>query len=197
MRKFRLFSSLLVVVFFISFVSFNLESENFIQLGSVAWGEGTCFYYEKYTVNTHNNYCPIDYNNTYLDIGASSEMTGYLNYAWDSLDMKWYGLNWNTVTSGTCYYVDDNCVYEGKLSGGHKLTRELKGRQLIGTTDLKGSLVQSKITALNGTYPDNGKYTDGYWYVKGTIVPPIIVNLIIPTQNAALFPNLQTPERSA
>ncbi|QBK26756.1 hypothetical protein [Ureibacillus thermophilus] len=30
----------------------------------------------------------------------------------------------------------------------------------------RGSLVQSNIIAENGTYPDNGTHTDGYWYVK-------------------------------
>lgn len=30
----------------------------------------------------------------------------------------------------------------------------------------KGSLLQSKIKAPNGSYPYNGIHTDGYWYVK-------------------------------
>lgn len=34
----------------------------------------------------------------------------------------------------------------------------------------KGSLVQSNISAEDGTYPANGRHTDGYWYVKGTVV---------------------------
>jgi len=32
--------------------------------------------------------------------------------------------------------------------------------------EIKGSLLQSNLIALDGTYPDNGKHTDGYWYVK-------------------------------
>lgn len=36
-----------------------------------------------------------------------------------------------------------------------------------------GSLVQSSILAENGTYPANGKHTDGYWYIRGSAyVPP-------------------------
>jgi hypothetical protein len=31
----------------------------------------------------------------------------------------------------------------------------------------QGSLVQSGIQAVNGTYPDNGRHSDGFWYVKG------------------------------
>jgi len=34
----------------------------------------------------------------------------------------------------------------------------------------KGSLVQSNISAEDGTFPANGRHTDGYWYVKGVVV---------------------------
>lgn len=37
-----------------------------------------------------------------------------------------------------------------------------------------GTLVQSNIVANDGTYPNNGKHTDGYWYIRGasTNKPP-------------------------
>ncbi|MCY9546755.1 hypothetical protein M5W82_07290, partial [Lysinibacillus xylanilyticus] len=38
------------------------------------------------------------------------------------------------------------------------------------TTYSKGSLVQANIVAEDGTYPNNGRHNDGYWYVKGSIV---------------------------
>lgn len=44
------------------------------------------------------------------------------------------------------------------------------------TTDAvysKGTLVQPYIPAEEGTYPANGRHTDGYWYVKGAAVGPI------------------------
>ncbi|WNN74313.1 Ig-like domain-containing protein [Lysinibacillus capsici] len=34
----------------------------------------------------------------------------------------------------------------------------------------KGSLVQSNISAEDGTFPADGRHTDGYWYVKGVVV---------------------------
>lgn len=38
---------------------------------------------------------------------------------------------------------------------------------IIGPAPIKkGNIVQQNIIAFNGTYPDNGKHTDGYWYVK-------------------------------
>lgn len=51
----------------------------------------------------------------------------------------------------------------------------------------KGSLVQSNIAAEDGTYPANGRHTDGYWYVKGAAVvgtPGTVVNLPQGTSNA-------------
>lgn len=54
-----------------------------------------------------------------------------------------------------------------------------------------GSLVQSGIVAVEGTYPSNGKHTDGYWYVRGSrvsqsIAPPSAFT--IPAQNVLLSP---------
>jgi len=38
----------------------------------------------------------------------------------------------------------------------------------------KGELIEEGIIAEDGTYPDNGRHTDGYWYVKGALVAPNI-----------------------
>lgn len=35
----------------------------------------------------------------------------------------------------------------------------------------KGSLIQANIKAVQGTYPDDGQHSDGYWYVKAGIAP--------------------------
>lgn len=45
--------------------------------------------------------------------------------------------------------------------------------RLVSTTYSKGSLVQSNIAAEDGTYPSNGRHSDGYWYVKGAAVGPL------------------------
>lgn len=41
------------------------------------------------------------------------------------------------------------------------------------TTYTKGALVQSNITAEDGTYPVNGKHSDNYWYVRGALAGPL------------------------
>ncbi|MCY9550061.1 sialidase family protein, partial [Lysinibacillus xylanilyticus] len=63
---------------------------------------------------------------------------------------------------------------------------------VIKTTYSKGALVQANIAAEDGTYPADGRHTDGYWYVKkGAVGPtppgtvtPIITSLLRPTANA-------------
>ncbi|UNT55183.1 hypothetical protein [Lysinibacillus capsici] len=52
----------------------------------------------------------------------------------------------------------------------------------ISTTYSKGSLVQSNIAAEDGTYPANGRHTDGFWYVKGEAVGPLGPGVIINKQ---------------
>lgn len=62
------------------------------------------------------------------------------------------------VSNGTypAYAIDDltQCkVYNGQYT----------------TSYSRGTLIQSNIVAEDGTYPANGRYTDGYWYVRGTV----------------------------
>ncbi|MEA0565294.1 hypothetical protein [Lysinibacillus irui] len=41
---------------------------------------------------------------------------------------------------------------------------------LVRTDYSRGALVQSNIVAEDGTYPVNGRHSDGYWYIKGGVV---------------------------
>lgn len=51
----------------------------------------------------------------------------------------------------------------------------------------KGSLIQDNIVAAGGTYPNNGKHTDGYWHVKGEIANQnLTINVTIRSQNGTL-----------
>lgn len=47
------------------------------------------------------------------------------------------------------------------------------------TSYSKGSLVQSNIAAEDGTYPSNGRHSDGFWYVKGAAVGPLPPGTVI------------------
>lgn len=68
----------------------------------------------------------------------------------------------------------------GNLSGARQLVslqRKNPSDSTSSTSYSKGSLVQSDIPAEDGTYPTNGRHTDGNWYVRGSrvsqsIAPP-------------------------
>lgn len=40
--------------------------------------------------------------------------------------------------------------------------------------EVRGDLLQENIVAEDGIYPNNGKHSDGYWYVKGDLAFPEI-----------------------
>ncbi|MED4399761.1 hypothetical protein [Metabacillus fastidiosus] len=48
----------------------------------------------------------------------------------------------------------------------------------------QGSLVQSNIIATDGSYPANGRHTDGYWYIKQTAQAPTSPSSIAIPQSA-------------
>lgn len=72
------------------------------------------------------------------------------------------------------YYITNNkqsvLMYAFNMHMSRLSMRE--GRIVsIDSEPQRGSLFQTNIKAVQGTYPDNGRHYDGYWYIKGTIVP--------------------------
>lgn len=60
------------------------------------------------------------------------------------------------------------------------------------TSYSKGSLIQSDIQAQEGTYPTDGRHSDGYWYVRGSRVSQSIAppgKFTAPTTGKAFKPN--------
>ena len=50
---------------------------------------------------------------------------------------------------------------------------EIKGTKITSQQILKrGDLISENIIAENGTYPTNGRHSDGYWYVRGGLAFP-------------------------
>lgn len=111
---------------------------------------------------------------------------GYKNYTFDS-DNNTFEIS-NPWSSGEQVRVGD---YRYSISSDHLRTtlyrfealqpgtgdsyidtfREYKTDQISTqeTYYTRGSLVQSNIVAENGTYPANGRHTDGFWYVRKTV----------------------------
>ncbi|WP_339259263.1 hypothetical protein [Lysinibacillus sp. FSL K6-3209] len=87
-------------------------------------------------------------------------------------------VNMNTVVYTN--YNDNLIRYQGRY--GVYTISKLPGTPTwyqSSTNYSKGSLVQSNITAEDGTYPANGRHTDGYWYVKGAAVGPLSPGTVI------------------
>jgi len=107
-----------------------------------------------------------------------------------------WGTNLNVNAGDSCYIVNLDTVtkYTAKVSGNSsyniscdKYTKRTQNNTTQ-TTYSKGSLVQSNIAAEDGTYPANGRHTDGYWYVKSAAVvgvPGTVVNLPLSTAGSS------------
>ncbi|MNW32178.1 Endo-1,4-beta-xylanase A precursor [compost metagenome] len=75
------------------------------------------------------------------------------------------------------YYIDP--TYEYTFKGPLQLEHtEVNARKMFSIYNLtlnppknRGTLVQSKISAIDGTYPNDGVHSDGFWYVKGEALP--------------------------
>lgn len=116
-------------------------------------------------------------------VGASSVTNGYPSYQ----------------INGTLFYSTGNYEYHtlGNLPVGRQIYESSNGsnsimrysfvtvnnvesyRLTVAPEPAKGTLLQSNITAEDGTYPANGKHTDGYWYVKGAAVGPLPPGTVI------------------
>jgi hypothetical protein len=84
---------------------------------------------------------------------------------------------------------DANCFYPGERIARYKqysyrsertmsyVTGWQAGYAISVSKQVKNNLVQSNIVAADGTYPDNGAHTDGFWYIKK------VISITSPNQN--------------
>ncbi|MFD1736099.1 hypothetical protein ACFSCX_05925 [Bacillus salitolerans] len=147
---------------------------------------GTQYYYNKYTVQSYEIYS----ESSWMNGGGFDGMEGDPNYTTsdkyssytfasvqgryietgtlvggDYANMQWYPIG--------SYYVDNNfsknTLYKitGNSGGWIYVDKKVVS---VSTGERRGTLVQSNVVGVDGTYPNNGKHSDGYWYVKGSIV---------------------------
>lgn len=103
--------------------------------------------------------------------------SGYTSYSIDGAGKIVLGGSYLTIqqntTYGTVYTESGGSIIRHTIGSHDNVIYETWGsvvKTQISTTYSKGSLVQSNIVAEDGTYPANGRHTDGYWYVKGAAV---------------------------
>lgn len=150
------------------------------------------YYYDKFTAIGNTSYVEPgwvsqgnDYSPRYSDLAKS--------YSWNSSTGK-FTVNSDFYASGTMiptgaigYRLSGTVLYRYSKTDGSSLAEYSSNASAstkdsnsasTNTTYSKGSLVQPNIVAEDGTYPANGRHTDGFWYVKGSAVGPLPPGMI-------------------
>ncbi|MBO9609544.1 MAG: fibronectin type III domain-containing protein, partial [Paenibacillaceae bacterium] len=190
------------VVFLLFLLCFVLISAN----AQIKKAEAvSSYFYNKYTTQQVNRYTD---NGSWSYLGTShSGAQGYSNYGFSPVTGYTTSGSWISApnaSAGATYYGigDAKTLYKYVAVGsawwnyydnGWEYDQEQYQKTATVTlVDAQGTLVQSNIVALDGTYPNNGKHSDGYWYIKGSVVNNApSIEVINPTNNQT-FSNMPT-----
>ena len=141
-------------------------------------------YYDKFMAISNTSYVEpgwasqgSDFSVRYADLAKS--------YSWNpstgkfTVNSDFYASGTTVPTGAIGYRLLGTVLYRYSKTDGSSLA-EYSSNASASTKDSnsastntnysKGSLVQAGIAAEDGTYPANGRHTDGYWYVKGALV---------------------------
>ncbi|MEK5528522.1 hypothetical protein MKX79_03885 [Viridibacillus sp. FSL R5-0468] len=142
------------------------------------------YFYSKYNATSTTSYIDSAPWVLWGDTGIhfSEESTGYIYFSssngYSKSDAKW--------GTGKAIYPGDVCYSSNSVQSINKYVAKESGtsdtlvptvmyyknasQNTTQTNYSPGSLVQSGIIAEDGTYPNNYRHTDGYWYVRGSRV---------------------------
>ena len=162
--------------------------------GSLAVNKTALYYWDKYSVrqNPVYNLTWSAYNGGSDTVSLENAATYYTKYNFDSNTGRAY-VDSDSAVSGfeaksqflpevyKSYGSDGVFKYTKASSGstGTKYWQYNSSTNITGSVPVKDQLLQSNLLELDGTYPDNGVHTDGYWYVKKSttnMFPVIIVD---------------------
>jgi hypothetical protein len=149
------------------------------------------YYYNKYNSSLvwidNSPWVAMDSGNTQNPAGS---VTGYASYRFDQVNNRYTsdqstGGVANLATHNDVYGPESNNTIQDKwtktgFDGVYTSYQHYRKTASSNTQQyVQGTLVQSNIVAPDGTYPANGRHTDGYWYVRGTKIesapnPPTI-----------------------
>lgn len=151
------------------------------------------YYYDKFTAISNTYPITQEYAEQWTSETYSNQnyqASGYNSYTFDKSTGKFatsgsYVTIQGSFNAGTVYSVSGNTLHRfvARLSetmlSESSCTAKLVQTGGGGTYYTKGSLVQSDIIAEDGTYPANGRHSDGNWYVKKTAVGPLLPGQVI------------------
>ena len=132
------------------------------------------YYYDKYSTNYSAWSDEKQLSTSTTKTNANAE-NGYEGITWKGNMYDYIGIfqsrdhGYNNILNGDLQCSYDYFSYYLEDDGWHYVNRATSGRT---RTKTKGSLI-STIIAEDGTYPNDGIYSDGYWYVKGALAFPI------------------------
>ena len=159
---------------------------------------------------SYNKYYAVDYYNLGWSCISSSE-----SYAWGygpvtgsysinnyigSINLVGYDINPNNYGVQLVNYQNATLynIYNGELlridigkftrynSSGFALCNCNIYKAILSNNPIKGSFITT-IQAVEGMYPNSGKFTDGYWYEKSTLVTRVPEFVITsPSQNGTI-----------
>lgn len=128
------------------------------------------YYWSKYTVGKYNTYVQTDW---YYEGTIASFSHAYKGYTLNTSTGQFSGTGgqWGTnnppvgsvgygISGTNIYRLIMHDIYTIRMESSYSAAR---------SQDTAGTLVQSNIIAESGTYPINGKHTDGYWYIRGAV----------------------------
>lgn len=133
------------------------------------------YYYDKYTVLYD---CNIVKNNSY-EYNTETEWTVYTSYTKHCDTKTFSGAGQSgfrklkeAYSDGFRYFLNTNrvLVFIPPYNGKYYFTCD---EYIVGDDmPIRGSYITT-VVAEDGTYPANGRHSDGYWYVKGSLsIPP-------------------------
>jgi hypothetical protein len=136
------------------------QNTNFVQLGASEVWAVTSYQYDKYNCTP---YYTID-NGTFIGYEYDNDRSAYTSYTLDSNTGYFSGAGEyvDYLSFGSNYFRPSYTVLDLYFPS---LSNILHFRYTSVLTYKQGTYVSS-IQAQDGTYPDNGRHTDGYWYVK-------------------------------
>lgn len=139
------------------------------------------YYYSKYNVAKYNYYTEPGWSYGGNQNGGVNFASTYKSYSFDSSTGNFAGTGgqWGNnfpYVGATGYAPNGKSINKFTITGDSYFDTYFKS-SVPQSTDVRGSLIQSGIIAVDGTYPNDGKHTDGYWYVRGSrvnqsITPP-------------------------
>ncbi|WP_409370275.1 hypothetical protein [Lysinibacillus sp. 38-6] len=142
------------------------------------------YYYDKYTAIANTVY--VDSSPWVTASVSAYAFSGYAkSYSYNTQANTYHesATIWGAAdaiqTGDVCYLVSGGLLY--KIVAQYPSTANAaipsqtyykdKTSNTTSTYYSRGALVKSNIPAEEGTYPANGRHSDGYWYVKGAAVP--------------------------